>query len=178
MESRVGFWPRVGAHLVDMVLILGVSFLLKGVIASLFPGAIAAAIAEQTRANTTAALKPALETMAAFGVASTAIWPFYGLIEAFTGWSPAKRLLGLRIAGEDGRPAPRPRLFARYAVKGAANILALLGLVTGAKTLSTAGGAMSLVILAGFSLVLRSSRQALHDMAVRTAVVRASRAVA
>jgi uncharacterized RDD family membrane protein YckC len=169
MENRVGFWPRFGAHLIDLVALVLLAFLAKGAAASLFPDAVAAALAAGGKAKATSSL-----ALVQIGVASTLLGPLYALIEGFTGWSPGKLLLGLRIVDDQGRRAPLTRLLPRVAVKASGSFLALGGMLAGSQMLSSLASGWSVVLAIGCLLVLRRSRQALHDMAANTAVLRAS----
>ena len=94
---------------------------------------------------------------------------FYGLIEAFTGASPGKMVLGIKIGLAEGTAAPVSTLLIRYAVKNSGTILQLLGSI-GLAFLIPVAGLASLVIFVGCFFVLGQNKQALHDLVAKTAV--------
>ena len=112
--------------------------------------------------------------MTAWTVAATVLGLLYGLIEGFTGWSPGKLILGIRVVDESGQRAPVGKLLLRYLVKYSGSVLAFAGLVAGASVLSSAGQLVALGIVVGCFLVLGKARQALHDKIAGTAVLRKS----
>ena len=174
MDSRVGFWPRAAAYTIDFVILSVLAWLARGLATSLFPGAIAQFLAERAATPGGAAARGFLEGAAGWSVALSLVSPFYLLIEGLTGWSPGKLLLGLRVVADSGQSAPLKRLMLRYAVKGSAALISLVGVLTGLRALGTVGQAIGWVIVAGSLLVLTTSRQALHDKAAGTAVLRKS----
>jgi uncharacterized RDD family membrane protein YckC len=96
----------------------------------------------------------------------------YSLIEAFTGASPGKMALGLKVGREDGRKAPPAVYAVRWAVKFSGSILGLVGAIPGLYIAGLLAPAAGLVVFAGCFFALGDKRQALHDMAARTAVFR------
>jgi uncharacterized RDD family membrane protein YckC len=78
----------------------------------------------------------------------------------------------LKIGLEDGRQAPVSTYVARWAVKNSGILLSAIALAPGLHLLGTIGVLAWLVIFIGCFLVLGDKRQALHDLAVRTAVFR------
>ena len=170
MDKRVGFGPRLGAALLDVVLITVVSLLFGGTVGALLglgAGAIAGAGTEGAGAAAAGA------AIGAVGGMMVGIYIFgflYSLIEALTGASPGKMVLKLKIGFEDGRNAPVSTYVARWAVKYAGTLLGLVALMPGLHLLGTVSSLASFVIFVGCFLVLGDKRQALHDMAVKTAV--------
>ena len=169
MEARVGFWPRLGAYLLDLVLLVVLALALKNVVAAWFPGAVAELLAKWQESP--GALKLG-ENWAATVVAITVLGPFYALVEGLWGKSPAKWLLGLRIAAASNHKPRLSRLLLRFALKGSGTILGALAVVAGLGLLETAGNLVGFVFLLGCFLVFRRSRQALHDQLARTIVLR------
>jgi uncharacterized RDD family membrane protein YckC len=98
----------------------------------------------------------------------------YGLIEAFTGASPGKMVLKLKVGHADGRRASVSTYAARWAVKYAGTLLGMLAMLPGLHLLGTLALPAAVVIFVGCFLVLGDKRQALHDIAARTAVFRTS----
>ena len=171
MDKRVGFGPRLGAALIDMVLISIVSLLFGGTLGALLglgAGAIAGAGGEGAQGAAAAGA-----AIGAIGGMMIGIYIFgflYSLIEAFTGASPGKMVLKLKIGFEDGRHAPVSTYVARWAVKYAGTLIGLVALMPGLHLLGTLGSLASFVIFIGCFLVLGDKHQALHDMAAKTAV--------
>ena len=174
MEKRVGFGPRLGAALIDLVLISIVSLLFGGTLGALFglgAGAIAGAAGDD--GQSAAAIGAAGAAIGAFGGMMIGIYIFgflYSLVEAFTGASPGKMVLKLKIGLEDGRNAPVSTYVARWAVKYAGTLIGLVALLPGLHLLGTVGSLAGFVIFIGCFLVLGDKKQALHDMAAKTAV--------
>jgi uncharacterized RDD family membrane protein YckC len=112
------------------------------------------------------------ETFGVLVIANAIMTVLYGLLELFTGASLGKRLLGLVIAQDTGVAATRGLLAKRWWVKYGGYVFVVIPLVT------TIGSIWSFMITCGFLLTLGASRQALHDMAVHSAVFVASDIVA
>ncbi len=172
MESRVGFWPRAGAYVLDMAAVWAVGLALQGSLAKFFPGAVAVLVQEMSARPDTIEARPFLEWTARLGVATTLIAPFYGLIEALRGYSPGKLALGLRIVAETGQKAPLSTLLLRFAIKGSAAVVAAIGMLTALKSLNVLAQAMGWATTVGCFLVLTRERTAMHDRIAGTAVLR------
>jgi uncharacterized RDD family membrane protein YckC len=173
MEKRVGFGPRLGAWLIDLVVVCIISLLFGGIIGTLFgvgAGTLAGAAAEGEGAAATGAMVGALAFLAGLAVGFAVSSFLYSLIEAFTGASPGKMILKLKIGFEDGRNAPVSTYVARWAVKNSGTLIAVVALMPGLHLLSPVGSLAGFVIFIGCFLVLGDKRQALHDMAAKTAV--------
>jgi uncharacterized RDD family membrane protein YckC len=104
------------------------------------------------------------ETFGVLVIANSLMTVLYGLLELFTGASLGKRLLGMMIAFDTGEHATRGLLAKRWCMKYGGYALALIPL------LATIGSIWNFMITCGFFLALGASRQALHDMAVHSAV--------
>ncbi len=96
----------------------------------------------------------------------------YMLIEGFTGASPGKMLLGLKIGTEDGQIADSKTYFQRYLMKNSAALLGVFGKTTGLLILNSIGNMAGMVIFFGCLMTLLPHKQAIHDMVVKTAVYR------
>lgn len=88
----------------------------------------------------------------------------YSLMELFTNASPGKRIMGIAIGSDEGTKASRALLLRRWALKYASYALALIPLTY------TLGSILSFLITCGCLLAFGVQRQALHDMAVHSAV--------
>ena len=87
---------------------------------------------------------------------------FYFLLEPFTGASPAKRLLRLQIAQQDGSPGDWRFFLLRAIVKNLAQLI---------RPISTAlSGIVSFVMTLGCLSALGEKKLALHDMIAKSAV--------
>jgi uncharacterized RDD family membrane protein YckC len=180
MDKRVGFGPRLLAVLIDGVIVgvvgLVVGATVGGMLGAGAGGALGNAIngsAGDTAAGGAAlgaALGAVLGVMAALG----GVVFLYGLIEAFTGASPGKMVLKLKVGHADGRRASVSTYATRWAVKYAGTLLGMLAVLPGLHLLGTLALPVAVVIFVGCFLVLGDKRQALHDIAARTAVFRTS----
>jgi uncharacterized RDD family membrane protein YckC len=176
MESRVGFGPRLGAWALDLVIFLIVGGLCAGSVARLFPEALARQVAEAASkaAQAPENVRSVMAGIQRFTLGLTMLGPIYGLIEAFTGTSPGKMILGLRIAQADAAPAPIGQLFGRYAIKGSGQLLGVAFVLTGMKALQGVSLVAAVGIFVGCFFTLGVARQAVHDMLLKTAVFRRS----
>ena len=170
MEKRVGFGPRVGAALVDFVLVMILGFLFGGVLGGILGVGAGALTGAASDVEGAAAAGAAIGFIGGMMAGATLVMILYGLIEAFTGASPGKMILKLKIGTDDGRVAPRSAYLTRWAVKNVSAILSTLGMITGLGFLGTLGSIAGFVILIGCFMVLGASRQAIHDLAAKTAV--------
>ncbi len=88
----------------------------------------------------------------------------YSLSELLTNASPGKRLMGIAIGSDEGAPATKALLLRRWALKYVAYGLALFPLT------AMLGSIVSFLITCGCLMAIGAQRQALHDMAVHSAV--------
>jgi uncharacterized RDD family membrane protein YckC len=173
MENRVGFWPRALAFLLDGLVLSAIGFVLQRPLAAVFPNALAAVIQEVTsRPTELGESADLLEKTARYAFATAIVSPFYWLVEAFGGFSPAKLMLGLRIVSEEGKKAPLLSLVIRYGIKNAASIVAVIALFSAWPGLDALSRAMYWATAVGFFLVLSPARMAMHDRIAGTAVLR------
>ena len=175
MEQRIGFGPRLGALLIDCVLVVVLVAVLGGTIGGMFgaaAGGAGAAISTGTGsgAQNAAAMGGMLGALAGMLIAAAVLGLVYFLIEGFTGYTLGKLMLGIRIANADGTQAPVSRLLLRWAVKNNNFLLTVLAAATGVRFLVTLGSLGGLVIFVGCFLALGASKQALHDRICDTAV--------
>ena len=94
----------------------------------------------------------------------------YFAIEAFTGWTLGKLILGLRIRNADGSEASTGTLFKRYAIKNIAFLFSVVALITGMVTIYWLGQVLGIVVFIGMFFVFAEAKQALHDKLAATAV--------
>jgi uncharacterized RDD family membrane protein YckC len=174
MENRVGFGLRLGAWALDLVALLILATVLRGVVAGLFPDVLARFIdlQLQSQGDAPAQARAIIEKMSAWSLAMTIIGFLYSLTEAFAGWTLGKLIVRIRVVDESGQRAPVGKLMLRWLVKQSGNLLMMAGAVLAAKLAYTAGQIVGLGIGLGCFLVLSRSRQALHDKIAGTAVLR------
>lgn len=162
-SNRIGFGPRLGATLLDIVFLV----LLLVPISLLGIGAAAAAAfgLEDAMAGDEA------EALAMLGIGAGAIAIIfiagvmglaYTLIEAFTGASPGKRVMGLQVAREDGSAGDIKLYLLRWALKNSGSILQFV--------LPLVSNLAGLVFFFGCFAALGDKKQALHDIIVKSAV--------
>ena len=173
MEKRVGFGPRFAATLVDVVAVGVIGLTAGAAIGGLLGGGIGGVLGggggdAAAGAALGASLGAVLGAVAALGGAAF----LYSLIEAFTGASPGKMLLGLQVGTAGGQRGSTSLYLKRWAVKYSGTWLGLLGVVPGLQVLGLLAPAAGLAIFVGCFLVLGDRRQALHDIGAGTAVFR------
>ena len=173
MEKRVGFGPRLAACLIDLLIVGIVGFVAGAAIGGMLGGWIGGALGGSEGAGSSsgalgAAIGAALGVVAAFG----GFVFLYSLIEAFTGASPGKMILGLKVGTDDGRRGSSALYVKRWAIKYSGTVLGLLGAIPGLHILGLLAPAAGIIVFIGCFLVLGDKRQALHDVAATTAVFR------
>jgi uncharacterized RDD family membrane protein YckC len=171
MENRIGFGKRLGALLLDCVLVGVLVGLLGGVVGGMLgltAGTLAGAGSDAAAEGAiSGALLGSIMGMIA---AAAVIGLVYFLVEGFTGFTLGKLILGIRVANEDGSQAAVPTLLGRWALKNINFLLTIAALVTGVTALRALGSLGGLVIFVGCFMVLGATKQALHDRIVKTAV--------
>ncbi|MGL6022641.1 MAG: RDD family protein, partial [Chitinophagaceae bacterium] len=124
---RSDFSIRLAAFLMDVFIICVLVFLFVVLgFASLFAGL---AISDQYSNNTFvsgAFAGGGFGSMVAMIGLSYLVVLLYGLIEAFTGASPGKRILGLQIANEDGTQGNINLYFKRWVIKNVGGFVSLI----------------------------------------------------
>ena len=176
MDRRTGFGPRLAAALIDMVIVGVVGLLAGATIGGVLGGGAGGALGGPGGVGFASGAALGAVAGAVFGaMAMLGGFVFlYSLIEAFAGASPGKMLLKLKVGFEDGRQAPVSTYVARWAVKYAGTLLGVVALFPGLHLLGPLAPLATVVIFLGCFLVLGDKRQALHDIAARTAVFRKS----
>lgn len=171
--ERIGFGKRLGAYLLDIV-ISGI----VGAVIGMFAGASLAAIffssgagegmeeAEAMGGGVAAMLGGALGSVAGMML----FFLILMLMEAFTGQTLGKMILGIKNGNDDGTPAGVGKLITRAVAKYISTICTLLAGITGVAMIATAGNLLGLVIFIGCFFVLGANHQAFHDMLAKTAV--------
>jgi len=174
MEKRVGFGPRFAAALIDLAVVAIVGFVAGAAIGGMLGGGIGGMLGGSAGEDAAGGAALGAAIGAVFGaIAAFGGFVFlYSLIEAFTGASPGKMILGLTAGTADGRRGSAALYVRRWAVKYSGTVLGLLGAIPGLHILGLLAPAAGLIIFVGCFLVLGDKRQALHDVAATTAVFR------
>jgi uncharacterized RDD family membrane protein YckC len=174
MEKRVGFGLRLAATLIDMLIVAVVGFGAGAALGGLVGGGLGSALggASQEGAASGAAVGAALGAVLGAVAAFGGFVFLYSLIEAFTGASPGKMLLKLKVGTSDGRRGSPALYVRRWAIKYSGSVLGLLGVIPGLHVLGLLAPAAGLVIFVGCFVALGDRRQALHDLGASTAVYR------
>ena len=123
MEQRVGFGKRLGALLLDSVIVIVLAAVggstiggMLGLTGGAVLGSAMSAGADSVTAGL-AAMGGILGAFFGFIVAAALIGVVYFLIEGFTGYTLGKLMLGIRVANEDGTKAGVGTLLGRFAIK-------------------------------------------------------------
>ena len=175
MEKRIGFGKRLGAYLLDIVIIylisMGIGALGGGAIFATIMGTADAAAGSGGEMEAAAgmlggALAGVMAAIAGVIVVSILIY----IIEGLTGITPGKAVLGIKVGDKSGSTASIGALLTRFLVKVSGTVLTILAGITGVVLLGTVGSIASLIIFIGCFFVLGSQKQAIHDMISKTAV--------
>ena len=171
--ERIGFGRRLGAYLLDIV-VAGIG----GFVIGIFAGAGLTALffasemsegmeeAEALGGGVVAFLGGLLGTFAGMMLIFLVIM----LLEAFTGQTIGKMMLGIKNGDEDGALAGSEKLITRAAVKYIGTILALVAGLTGIAMVGTVGQLLGFAVFIGFFFILGDKKQGFHDMIAKTAV--------
>jgi len=179
MDKRTGFGIRFAAALIDFGIVAVVGFIAGAAVGGMLGGGIGGVLGGVlggSAGGDGAAAGAALGAAAgAFLGAVATLGGFvflYSLIEAFTGASPGKMSLGLRVGTADGRRGSASLYVKRWAIKYSGTLLGLLGAIPGLHILALVAPAAGLLVFVGCFLALGDRRQALHDLGAATAVFR------
>ncbi len=151
--SRIGFWLRLVAVLLDLILFL---------------------LAYAGTEMILLLIAPGYTTQRASSIAAAMIWLALTCSEVLAAASPGKLALGLRIARADGTVGDFWTLFLRWSSKHLWAICQLLFAVTSAPVFYMLGGFSGLVMTVGCLYASGDFKQAWHDQWARTAVFRKS----
>jgi uncharacterized RDD family membrane protein YckC len=175
-NPRIGFGPRLGAAILDGILgglfASGFGFFLASL--GLGAGAVLGlAIDEQAELETSLeAIGVGAGIGAVMGMLGGIIIGYfiYSIVEAFTGASPAKMMLGYKVANADGTGGDTSLYLKRWAIKNASSVFSMLTLVTGFILLKPLGSIIGFVMFLGCFLAIGVDKQALHDKIAKTAI--------
>jgi len=157
--ERIGLGKRLGALLLDMV-VLALVCLVLGVVL----GGAGALLGKWD----TLLDRPLADVLGGILITVYFLW------EGLTGAAYGKRYLGIRIANENGTKASTGTLIIRCAIKTLGLILLMLGEICPIHALHSLGKLACAIVFIGCFFVLGKKRQALHDMLAKTAVFNSS----
>ena len=175
MDKRTGFGIRFAAALIDFGIVAVVGFIAGAAVGGMLGGGIGGVLGGSAGGDGAAAGAALGAAVGAFLGAVATLGGFvflYSLIEAFTGASPGKMCLGLRVGTADGRTGSASLFVKRWAIKYSGTLLGLLGAIPGLHILALVAPAAGLLVFVGCFLALGDRRQALHDLGAATAVFR------
>ncbi len=180
---RIGFGRRLGALLLDALVIGIVTVIVYAIAGSSFEPLIEKTISAQLEEQNVALAdldSEQAEMIAGYtkmgilmGLIAAVVAFLYSFTEVLAAATPGKMMLGIKIANADATAASTSTLATRWFVKtGLSTVLNVLGTVTAASILSTLATIIGFVIFVGCFFVLGANRQALHDIIAKTAVYR------
>jgi uncharacterized RDD family membrane protein YckC len=162
-NNRIGFGPRFWAALIDFILpaLISLPLIFLGVTAGLSATLGIEGMMEGLDFGDSALLGGMIGLIASLLVMAV-ISMLYSLIEAATGASPGKRMMGLKIAHADGTAGDVQFYLLRWGIKNSGNLLSFV--------LPGLSSVVSLVFFLGCFAALDEKKLALHDMIIKSAV--------
>lgn len=172
-ESRVGFGLRLVSSLIDAIIMtvggVAVGLVFGGALGAMFGGA-AGTIDVDGQAMSGTQVGGMVGALAGAVIALPLVGFIYALLEAFTGATLGKMLLGFKVGAADGTKAGLGQLFWRFALKNGAFLCAMAAGLVGIELFQTIGSLWGAIWFFGCFLALTQARQGLHDKLSGTAV--------
>jgi uncharacterized RDD family membrane protein YckC len=176
LDNRVGFGRRLGAYLIDTLLILILGLLLMPFLGD----SLASIFFEQQlvelekNSNQLAQLgfdfENVLNSLINFSVLASILTVLLFVLEGAIGQSVGKIILNIHNTNLDGSLPSAKKLWIRSLCKYGSKILSLIGGFIGASIVGSIGSLWGIVIFIGFFFVLSDKKQSIHDMLAKTAV--------
>ncbi len=176
-DLRVGFGPRLGAMLIDfliLTILFSVIFSITGFIDSYviyFEKILKLSNGSNMEYIAALADKFIIDNQLSF-VFLNLIPLFYGFLEVLLAGSPGKLLLNIRIANVERTKAGTSSLLKRYLFKYSNYVFSLMYYLVFVEIFSFLSMIMLLVVFIGCFFTLGRKRRAFHDLPGRTAVYR------
>ena len=178
MENRIGFGPRLGAYVIDIIFVW--------ILASLFSAMVPSLLADaaQKQVDATVSSNPMVASVYTgemlkmlISVIRVALFVnlarlIYFSTEIFLGASVGKLLLGLKIVSVDGTDASTGVLFGRYLLKHIGKVCTVMSLICLPALFNASGSLFGFVIFVGCFFAAGDRHQTIHDMLCRTIVVK------
>jgi len=175
MERRIGFGRRLGAYLIDIVFIIGSSFILASLFGDFFERFVDfSKVTDEQLAQMDALPGNFGDIMLTIGAAAGIFAFLYNLVEGLLGYTVGKLMLGIQIGNQDGTPADTGKLMLRFAIKNSSSIIGLIGMAAMVSLINSIGSAIGIVVIIGCFFALGEKKLALHDLIAKTAVFRKS----
>lgn len=172
-EARAGFGLRLVASIIDGIFISIGGSIIGSVFGGMFggiAGGMLGAMSPEVGSGDMAAIGGIIGSLLGIMVGMFLLGTVYNLLEAFTGATVGKMLIGLKVGDAAGMKASLGKLFFRYAIKNIMYLCSVVAGLLGLKFLGTVGSVLGLIVFLGCFLVLTKPRQALHDLIAGTAV--------
>lgn len=178
MENRIGFGPRLGAFVIDIVFV----WILSGLISRFATSFMA--VQAQAQVDELMASNPFIAGMYTGEMFNMAVSMtrislivifarlLYFSTEIFLGASVGKLLLGLKIVNADGSDASTGVLLGRYLLKHIGKVCTVLALFCLPPLFNGFGNLFGFAIFVGCFFAAGDRHQALHDMICKTIVVK------
>lgn len=170
--TRVGFGPRLGAYLIDVVIAGIVGGILGSVLGASITGLV---VASSSMGNGDAdmaagALAGMMGAIAGMMGGMYLVFLIIMFMEIFTGQSFGKIFLKIKVAQEDGSAGDITLYAKRALIKYSGTLISLLSGALGLIFLSPLGSLASFAIFVGCFFVLGEKKQAFQDMLAKTAI--------
>lgn len=174
-EKRVGFGKRLGAIIIDLIIIFLVSFILNMLI-----GDIASELDNKAMGEFLSAFYAVLgidedmipessrQSNGNFTLIVAAL--LVSLMELFTGQSPAKKILGITVAHADGRKGNLRIWTVRWLLKSSTDIIGFMGYLIMPVFFITVSFVFFFFVNISRLFALSSDKQALYDKVAKTAI--------
>ncbi len=181
-DRRADFGIRLGAFILDIIFILVLGWFAKDLFTD-----IATNIWQEAKQEITVKQSEEFEELKAKGVdidristvtiaytLATSLLSFLNyVLEGFLGFTLGKKLLGLVVCDRNGQPDTRIRL-ARMSLKITPLFVTIIGSLLSNSAISNFSTILGIIYIIGCFYALTENRQALHDLAVGSAVFRKS----
>jgi uncharacterized RDD family membrane protein YckC len=177
-DDRVGFGRRLGAYLLDILLMITL-----GILLSLFTGEFFVNLFfrdQLVAIETTSALFDGMNfdymlfmtRVYQISAACSLITILWFVMEGIKGQSLGKMILKIQNTNTDGSEANSTKKWLRALLKYGSTILSVFAGLISFPFIGTLGSIWSFVIFIGFFFVFGDKKQAIHDMIAKTIVSR------
>ena len=189
MEKRIGFGARLGAALIDGVIIAVLNFVIGGTITTMLgigmvnvAGELGTKVSPEAAAEAvTGMISGLIATVLAMIAVMAILMLLYYLIEGIFGASPGKMILGIKVGTADGKQGNIALYLKRWAIKNFPHLLGLLAAILGMVGITGLVGIVGiisqiagLVLLNGAFWIFGASKQCLWDKLAGTAIYKRS----
>ena len=187
MEKRIGFGARLGAAVIDVLIIFGLNFLVGGTITTMLGiGMVNVAGELGTKVSSEAAavegmVAGIIATVLAMVAVMAILTLLYYLIEGIFGASPGKMILGIKVGTADGKQGNIALYLKRWAIKNFPHLLGLLAAILGLVGIIGLVGIVGIIsqivalnLFVGAFWIFGASKQCLWDKLAVTAIYKRS----